>query len=204
MQNKHTIYSAFLLALTLLWAVLANTGVLAAFDYWGMFLFRTGEGAVPVGPSWLPEVILMATHVGDSAVLIILGLLLVGVVWHQAGRGLAFKYAGVMAGIFVLIPILKAFIARARPDVVEALTVAKSASFPSGHTLRSAIVLFLLAWFLKNKTDKNIYLIICYVFILITGISRIYLGVHWPSDVIGSWLIATTWLYFWLPKLKCN
>ncbi|WP_329201606.1 MULTISPECIES: phosphatase PAP2 family protein [unclassified Streptomyces] len=86
---------------------------------------------------------------------------------------------------------------RARPDTVDWLTQASGYSFPSGHTSTSALMAGLLAWALFQRTRPILArtgcaLMACWA--VVVGLSRIYLGVHWPSDVLGGWLYALVWL----------
>ncbi|MCK9368548.1 phosphatase PAP2 family protein [Candidatus Dojkabacteria bacterium] len=99
---------------------------------------------------------------------------------------------------FLFVQGVKILFARPRPETTSALITADSFSFPSGHTLIAItfygfLILYLLM-ILKSKVLKYISVISGAIIILSVGFSRIYLGVHWPSDVIASLLIGTVWL----------
>lgn len=93
---------------------------------------------------------------------------------------------------------LKLLYARARPDVDTAIAVAQGHSFPSGHAMGSFIILGAVAYLvLRQKFPwkvKSVLLAIIVTLILLVGLSRVYLGVHWSSDIIAGWCAGTVWL----------
>ncbi len=93
--------------------------------------------------------------------------------------------------------ILKQIIARPRPSLWEPLDHVSSFSFPSGHALVTAAVFGVLAMFLAERFTerKRLIYIATDVLLFFIGLSRIYLGVHWPSDIIGGWLIGGVILF---------
>ncbi len=94
-------------------------------------------------------------------------------------------------GCWILNHLIKSVFMRARP-VVEALAVENSYSFPSGHAMVSSCFILLLSHFLKEKTGRD-YRVLAYLYILLMALSRMYLGVHFPSDVsVGSAIGMTT------------
>ncbi|TNE65849.1 MAG: phosphatase PAP2 family protein [Alphaproteobacteria bacterium] len=196
-----------LLAAFAIWAWLANTGQLLDFDTAGLLLFRTdGDLSVTVGPKWLVSLGLGITHMGGTVALVGLSLLLVAAVWRRAGTGRALAYFLSVGLGLALVALLKALFHRARPDVVEHLMHETSLSFPSGHATRSAIVYLTIALFLSElrpEWRRGIYLLASLIFVAV-GVSRVFLGVHWPSDIVGGWLVALTWLALWRPWLVLN
>lgn len=92
--------------------------------------------------------------------------------------------------------ILKRLFARPRPPIVSA----DSYSFPSGHALCSMVFFGLLAWWAGRADPKRLifYRSLAAFIILLVGISRVYLGAHWPSDVMGGYFFGFCFLWFWL------
>ena len=109
-----------------------------------------------------------------------------------------------IAGIITYISKLLA----ARPRPVEALIkIPSSYSFPSGHTLTSLVFYFMLVFLLTYKIDKKkrvIYLLLTFVLSLNIAFSRVYLGVHYFSDVLGGIIIAIPCLYLFMNIINKN
>lgn len=105
-----------------------------------------------------------------------------------------------MSGI--LNPLLKIVISRERPTL-EHLVTETSYSFPSGHALTSMVlygtIFLLIPLFFHSKTGQIIMKILLISLILLIGISRIYLGVHFPSDILAGYCLGLTWLLFSYP-----
>jgi membrane-associated phospholipid phosphatase len=93
---------------------------------------------------------------------------------------------------------LKAFFARMRPDLASALVVARSYSFPSGHAMGSFITFGALAYLALRQpwpwAAKSAALAVGVTIVLLVGLSRVYLGVHWASDIAGGWSAGAVWL----------
>ncbi|HEY3483680.1 MAG TPA: phosphatase PAP2 family protein, partial [Streptomyces sp.] len=93
---------------------------------------------------------------------------------------------------------------RARPPVADWAVHAAGHAFPSGHTATSAMAAGLLAWGLLRALPGRrgqVLAGVCGVLAVAVGCSRVYLGVHWPTDVLGGWLFAACWLTLTLPPL---
>ncbi|WP_286831429.1 MULTISPECIES: phosphatase PAP2 family protein [Kordiimonas] len=194
------------LLLCIVWVGVTFSGVLDGFDRAGVLAFRADSaGADPVGPLWVEKAVLGLTHVGDTITLIILSVGTIGWLMVRKQRSAALYLLVMAGGSFLLSAILKAVFGRARPDIVEHVVHASSASFPSGHTLRSAAVflslLMLARLYSASLRGRTLVIGVSLLFIGI-GLSRIYLGVHWPSDVIFGWLVAGFWVSLWSPKLQ--
>ena len=137
------------------------------------------------------------TALGGTAVLTIVTVAVAGfliVVRKSATAG--FVAASVIGGTAISFG-LKAIFARPRPDLVEHLVYVDTSSFPSGHAMNSAVVYLTLGMLLASTQQRHaprIYLItIAILLTLAVGISRVYLGVHWPSDVIAGWCVGAVW-----------
>ncbi len=102
-----------------------------------------------------------------------------------------------LGGLFLNVG-LKLLYARARPDIITAIAVAQGNSFPSGHAMGSFIILGAVAYILLRRKFtwklKSVFLGAIVTVIILVGLSRVYLGVHWSSDIIAGWCAGTVWL----------
>ena len=100
-----------------------------------------------------------------------------------------------LAGIFsgIASTLAKYLIKRPRPDIWALTSVPDSYSFPSGHALITLVVFGMISYFLAEHypKPKRIIYSSCLVLLFLVGLSRVYLGIHWPSDVLGGWIIGT-------------
>ncbi|EIM74432.1 PA-phosphatase-like phosphoesterase [Nitratireductor aquibiodomus RA22] len=161
------------------------------------------DASDPLGPPWLEEAALEITAIGGYPVIVLSLLMVTGLLVVTRRYGAAF-YAVLSVGSGALVSyILKNHYERPRPDIVEHLDVIHTASFPSGHaTVTTVAYLTLAALVVRFFPDWRIrlYVLAVAVFISFTvGVSRIYLGVHWPSDVAAGWALGAAWASFtWL------
>lgn len=157
----------------------------------------------PIGPKWLEEFGRDITALGGMAVVTLLTLATAGFfVLQQKSRTAIFIIAAIAGGI-IISSLLKAGFDRPRPDLVPHESYVYTASFPSGHSAMSAIVYLTLAALLargQRRRRVKTYLIALALFITIAvGTSRLYLGVHWPTDVLAGWTLGVSWaLVCWL------
>lgn len=157
----------------------------------------SGDPSDPLGPEWLEEVGRDLTALGGVAVLGLLtlfavgGLLLIRRFWVAL-----YLAAAVITGV-LLSSSLKALYGRPRPELVEHGSYVFSASFPSGHSTMATVTFFTIAAILAAAQDSlrlRAYMIIgAAILSLLVGLSRIYLGVHWPSDVLAGWCLGSAW-----------
>ena len=175
-----------------------------AFDTRILLMFRTpGDPDNPIGPLWVEEAMRDITALGSASVLI---LITAGVVLYllMAGRRSAALLVFVsVAGGQVLSSLLKLGIDRPRPELVSHLAEVYTMSFPSGHAMLSAVTYLtlgaLLARIEKRRATKIYVLSVAVLITVLVGASRVYLGVHWPSDVLAGWCAGFAWaMLCWL------
>ncbi len=191
-SHNHKIL-CFLVVTFVMLALLVTQGWTGAVDELGVVAVRGGRSAGDT----ITAVIANLTHLGDSITLAVIALGTVGFLLLKGERLAAGWFMAAASGSFIITAISKWAFGRARPEVVEQFASASSASFPSGHTLRSAVVYALIAYLIARSRPSNSNVIIyCFAatIIIMNGVSRVYLGVHWPTDVLGAWLIAGFWL----------
>ena len=164
-------------------------------------LREPGDPSNPIGPVWLEHAVADITALGGY---VILTLLVVGVAIYLfvAGkRGTALLVVGAVTSGTVLSETLKLGFARPRPDLVAHLAEVQSASFPSGHAMISAITYLTLGVLLtrvhEKRRTKFIVMTYAITLTLMIGLSRIYLGVHWPTDVLAGWALGAAWSALW-------
>jgi undecaprenyl-diphosphatase len=151
----------------------------------------------PIGPAWLEESMIDLTAIGGPTVLGLTVVIVAGFLALQTRYRTALVVAITSFSAELLSNVMKHAFNRPRPSVVPHLREVFSSSFPSGHAMESAIVYLTLGAILMRAAESRITKI--YIFataVLLTalvGISRVYLGVHYPTDVIGGWIIGFMW-----------
>jgi undecaprenyl-diphosphatase len=160
-------------------------------------LRRPENPAIPKGPAWLPEVAEDLTSLGSGSTLTLVTFLVVGALGLvRRFRAAGFLLFSLGSGT-VLSRLLKNFFVRERPTVVPRLTHFDPGSFPSGHSMLSALVYLTLGGIVSRQTRgilAKAYFLFSAVFVsLLVGLSRMYLGVHYPSDVLAGWAAGSLW-----------
>lgn len=189
-----------------LWSEIAE-GELAAIDTFILLLFRQpGHLNEMIGPAWLRQTMLDITTLGGTTVLT---LVIVGSAAFMVVKGayrIAALIVGATTGGSLMVVALKGFLERPRPTIVDHLVTETSMSFPSGHAANSAIVYLTIALLfmrLEPKLSTRLFVLaVAIIIVTAIGISRITLGVHWPSDVLAGWLFGTGWACFWALIVK--
>lgn len=140
----------------------------------------------------LNSVVTVLTHIGDTRRIVILCLILLILPWTRKTYGLPVSMGAIAASS--LNHFLKSIFQRPRPDVSMHLIEQGGWSFPSGHSITSMVVFGLLIWLVqrnvKNKKAANVLTVLLAIPWLGIGLSRIYVGVHYPTDVLGGWCLG--------------
>jgi undecaprenyl-diphosphatase len=157
----------------------------------------------PLGPKWFEEMGRDFTALGGNGVLTFLTLSVVGYLLLKRRFRTAALVIVAIGGGTLLSYLLKIGFGRPRPDLVPHGSYVYTASFPSGHSMMSAVTYLtlgaLLARIHPERRIKVYILIISVLTTLAVGISRVYMGVHWPTDVLGGWTLGASWaLLCWL------
>lgn len=161
------------------------------------------DPSVPIGPRWLRIAALDITSLGGATVIGLAVAAIVGFLLLQGMYRTALFVFIASAGGWLLNNGLKAVFARPRPGIVPHLHEVMSLSFPSGHAMTSAAVYLTLGAMLMRISGRRLTKIYCMtiamVATLLIGSSRVYLGVHYPTDVLAGWMIGMSWaLLVWL------
>jgi len=162
----------------------------------------------PIGPPWVEMMFRDLTSLGSPSVLALVTIAVVGYLWLERERRTALFVLLAVAGGAALEMLLKVGFARPRPELVSHLVDVNSFSFPSGHATMATITYLTLGVLLASAQQHRrmkLYLLAVATFLtLLVGISRIYLGVHYPTDVLAGWCIGAAWaalcwsIFHWL------
>ena len=160
-------------------------------------LRRPGDLGTPIGPAWLTQSAIDFSALGGFTVLWLFGAFALGFLLYVKRRAEAGWLAASLVGASVINALLKIVLHRPRPEVVPHLTHVSNASFPSGHAMISAAVYLTLGIMLAEAQPKlraRAYLVtFAGLLVVLIGCSRVYLGVHWPSDVVAGWCFGSVW-----------
>ena len=157
----------------------------------------------PIGPLWLEQMFRDLTSLGSPVVLALVTIAVAGYFWLERNRGAALFVVLAVAGGAALAIVLKFGFARPRPELVSLIVDETSFAFPSGHAAMATITYLTLGVLLAQSQERwsiKLYLLGVALFIaFLVGVSRVYLGVHWPTDVLAGWCVGTAWaLACWL------
>jgi undecaprenyl-diphosphatase len=174
------------------------------FDDWLLRLLRQPDNpALPIGPPWLLEVAQDITALGGRTLLLVIIVAALGYLTLERKYGAMWFVLAAAAGGGVLSSTMKYYVARGRPEVVPHLAIVTSPSFPSGHATFTAVIYLTLGALLARFTERRrtrVYLVILALLLtFLVGVSRLYLGVHYPTDVLEGWCVGLVWaLSCWL------
>lgn len=169
-----------------------------AFDRWAMRSLRHAfEPSLPIGPTWLPEVARDISALGSEVVLGLVVLFVTGYLFAAGKRQAGWFVLVTVLGGTALNNLLKLGFARPRPDLIAPLTKVATTSFPSGHSAVAAVCYFtlgaLIAQTHSSPAIRVLVLAAATLLTLLVGVSRVYLGVHYPTDVLAGWCFGIAW-----------
>jgi undecaprenyl-diphosphatase len=151
----------------------------------------------PVGPRWFEEACRDITALGGVTVLSLLTVTVTAFFWLAGMHRGAVYVAFAVIGALVFNSALKAAFDRPRPDLVPHGSVVYHASFPSGHSMLAATVYLTLGMvasrFVPRQRLKVLLIGMAFLVTGLVGASRVYLGVHWPTDVVAGWAVGVAW-----------
>ena len=168
------------------------------FDEWAIKSLRRADNpAIPIGPTWLHEVGRDMTALGGVAVLGGMTLAVAGYLLMIKKYHAMWLVISATTGGLVISTLLKWMFSRERPQLVPHLSVVHTSSFPSGHSMLSAVVYLtlgvMLARLVPNRSAKIYFMGLAIFLSFLIGISRVYMGVHYPTDVLAGWTAGCVW-----------
>ena len=179
-------------------------GGTAASDNAILLALRTpGHLATPIGPPWLLQSAIDLSALGGFTFIWLFTIAVAGFCALTRRWRVMIVFLSAIVGASVLDALLKLSFHRARPEIVPHLTMVDNASFPSGHAMISAATYLTVGAMLaraQRSGGVRIYLLTIFIAVtILIGLSRLYLGVHWPSDVFAGWSVGAAWaLAFWI------
>jgi undecaprenyl-diphosphatase len=195
-----------LLAAALCWigfaviVALVETGHGARLDAAGLTVWRqSGRAGLPRGPAWLLEAARDFTALGGPLLRNLFALAAVAALLFLRERRRAVLFALTVVLAWVIDAALKALVGRARPALVPHLMAAGGNSFPSGHSFNAAVVYIAMALvfagFNSRAAVRRTVIGAALILTLLVALTRVWLGVHWPSDALGGWLGGAGWAF---------
>lgn len=169
-----------------------------AFDEWVLRALREPQDpSRGRGPDWLAAAALDVTALGGVAVLTLVLAAVTGFVLLLRKPHMAVLLLAAGGGGLALNQLLKSLVARPRPTVVPPLDTVHTLSFPSGHAMLSAAIYLslgvLVARLLGARRERVYVLAVAAGLSVMIGLTRTYLGVHYPTDVLAGWLAGGVW-----------
>jgi undecaprenyl-diphosphatase len=173
-------------------------GETRAFDRHVLLSLRNSSNPwQPLGPRWVESAARDVTALGSTTVLVLIAVSVIVYLLMLSRPRMAVLMIAAVAGGFLLNQALKLGFERPRPEFIPDAIFTFTYSFPSGHSAMSAAVYLVLGILLARiHPQRRVKIFLLSLAILITiavGISRVYLGVHWPTDVLAGWILGCTW-----------
>lgn len=173
-------------------------GETAALDRRLLLAFRSpGDASDPLGPRWFEESMRDVTAIGGFTLVTLLTVVATLLLLFHQRRREALIFAGTVILAYASSEVLKAFYDRDRPMLVAHGSIVYSQSFPSGHSTAAAATFLTLATVLASfetkRRSKALIYALAITGMIAVGVSRVYLGVHWPTDVLAGWALGASW-----------
>jgi undecaprenyl-diphosphatase len=174
------------------------------FDEWAVRALRDpNDPADPIGAPWVEEVGRDLTALGGLAVLLMVTAFVAGYLFMTRKYHAMILVLVATLGGLLISTLLKQSFDRQRPDLVPHLSHVYTSSFPSGHAMLSAVVYLTLGALLTRLVEqrwlKIYFLGVALLLTFLVGVSRVYMGVHYPTDVLAGWTAGLVWaLLCWL------
>ena len=211
-QREFAVLASLVLAAAAIWSFseLADEvleGETHAFDEWVLLALRSAtDRSDPLGPGWLEELMRDITGLGGIGILTFITLAVAGFLALDRKSHAALFVLVAVGGGMLLSTGLKIGFDRPRPDLVSHGTIVYTASFPSGHSMLAAVTYLTLGALLARVQARlvlKLYLLGLAILLTVSvGASRVYLGVHWPTDVLAGWAVGAAWaLFCWAAAL---
>ena len=209
LKSEPVTLALLLLIAASLWAFAALAdevveGSTRQFDRSVLLMMRTTDDLTdPIGPRWLEEAMRDLTALGGLTVTTLLTFATVVWLYFRGRRVLAVLMLSAVLGGLLISFALKTGFDRPRPDLVPHGSIVYTHSFPSAHSMTAAVTYLTLGSLIaraeRRRSMKWFMLALATILTVLVGISRVYLGVHWPTDVLAGWTLGTAWaLLAWL------
>ena len=189
---------AGVIAITLFAALTAEVreGDLSGIDRLLLLDLRVpGQPGAGIGPRWVQETMRDLSALGGFTVLTLISFFATFMLFAHARKFQAVVFLSAVALSQIASEVIKHLVSRARPMIVPHLDMVYSSSFPSGHAMMSPVVYLILASMLAAREPrlplKIAWQVSAIALVVSIGVSRVYLGVHWPTDVLAGWLLGS-------------
>jgi undecaprenyl-diphosphatase len=174
-----------------------------SFDRRILLSMRHPGDLTPLGSPAIQEAVRDVSALGGVSLLGLVTMIAVGFLVLDGRSHMAYFAAGSVTGGMIAAELLKDVFQRPRPEIVPHVAYAASTSFPSGHSMMSAVTYLTLGALLARSQErrrlKAYFLLLAALLTFLVGVSRVYLGVHWPTDVLAGWMAGAVWaLLCWL------
>lgn len=184
-----------------LFAVFVVLSVLVVLELILPFDVAVLEGMGSMRRPWLTDVMLLFTFIGNGLIEVPLALLAAYALWRLGRPLCAKRYVFAALSAEVLYAVLKPSFQRDRPRIIERLADAGWYSYPSGHAMLAPVIygfgLILLAKSVRSQSARSALLLMAMTIPPLIAVSRVYLGVHYPSDVVGALFLGNAWVLLW-------
>lgn len=172
-------------------------GETRGFDREVLLAMRRPGDLAPIGSRSVQEAARDITSLGGTTLLALITVITAGFLALDGKKHMAYFACASVAGGTILSDLLKDLFQRPRPEIVPHLAYASNTSFPSGHSMMSAVTYLTLGALLarshERKALKAFFLLVAALLCFMVGVTRVYLGVHWPTDVLAGWTAGAVW-----------